>query len=131
MEPMDIRVPDRKKGVLSGAFFFLSLSDLLHEVAHGGSRLVLLLASGVGVGPQSEPSVEMAQHGGYSFYIHTVLQGRGSEGVTEIVESEVFQSGILQDLLVEVHHAVRVLGVLLDQQVYCCLRDGHRPHRLE
>ena len=101
---MDTRVPDRKKGFLSGVFFFLSLSNLLHEAAHSGSSFVLLLASGVGVGPQSEPSVEMAQHGGYSFYIHTVLQGRGSEGVTEIVESKVFQSGILQDLLVEVHH---------------------------
>ena len=131
MEPMDIRAPDRKKGFLSGAFFFLSLSDLLHEAAHGGSRLVLLLASGVGVGAQGETSVEVAEHGGDSLYVHAVLQGRGSEGVTEIVESEVFQSGILQDLLVEVHHAVRVLGVLLDQQVYCCLRDGHRPHRLE
>ena len=131
MEPMDIRAPDRKPFFLSGVFFFLSLSDLLHEAAHGGSRLVLLLASGVGVGAQGETSVEVAEHGGDSLYVHAVLQGRGSEGVTEIVESEVFQSGILQDLLVEVHHAVRVLGVLLDQQVYCCLRDGHRPHRLE
>ena len=128
---MDTRVPDRKNDFLSGAFFFLYLSDLLHEVAHGGSRLVLFLPGSVGVSPQGETSVEVAQHGGHCFHIHTVLQRRGSEGVTEIVESEVFQSGILQDLLVEVHHAVRVLGVLLDQQVYCCLRDGRRPHRLE
>ena len=124
-------MPDRKKGFLSGVFFFLSLSDLLHEAAHSGSGFVLFLASGVGVGPQSEPSVEVAQHGGHCFHIHTVLRGRCGESVTQIVESKVFQSGILQDLLVEVHHAVRVLGVLLDQQVYCCLRDGHRPHRLE
>ena len=51
------------------------------------------------------------------------------------MESEVFQSGVLQELLVEVYHrvrvvhlsgegrgehvgAVRVLGVLLDQQVH-------------
>ena len=86
---MDTRVPDRKKGFLSGVFFFLSLQDLFHKTAHGGGCLVLFLASGVGVGPQSEPSVEVAQHGGYCFHIHTVLQGRGSEGVTEIVESEV------------------------------------------
>ena len=44
MEPMDIRAPDRKKGFLSGVFFFLSLSDLFHKAAHGGSCLVLLLA---------------------------------------------------------------------------------------
>ena len=81
MEPMDIRAPDRKKGFLSGVFFFLSLSDLLHEAAHGGGRLVLLLTRGVGVGPQGEPGVEVAQHRGYCFHIHTVLQGRGSEGV--------------------------------------------------
>ena len=85
---MDIRAPDRKKGFLSGAVF-LFLSNLFHETAHGGGGFVLLLASGVGVGPQSEPSIEMAQHGGYSFYIHTVLQRCGGEGVTEIVESEV------------------------------------------
>ena len=128
---MDTRAPDRKPAFLSGVFFFLSLQDLFHKVTHGLGSLVLFLPGGVGVGPQGEPGVEVAQHGGYCFHIHTVLQGRGSEGVTEIVESEVFQSGILQDLLVEVHHAVRVRGVLLDQQVYCCLRDGHRPHRLE
>ena len=78
---MDTRAPDRKKDFLSGVFFFLYLSDLLHEVAHGGSRLVLLLASGVGVGAQGEPGVEVAQHEGYCFHIHTVLQRRGSEGV--------------------------------------------------
>ena len=101
---MDTRVPDRKKGFLSGAFFFLSLQDLFHKVTHSLGSLVLFLPGGVGVGPQGETGVEVAQHGGHCFHIHTVLQGRGSEGVTEIVESEVFQSGILQDLLVEVHH---------------------------
>mgnify|MGYP001852325946 CR=1 FL=1 len=109
MEPMDIRAPDRKKGFLSGVFFFLSLSDLLHEAAHGGGRLVLLLASGVGVGPQGEAGVEVAQHRGDSLYIHAVLQGHGSEGMPQIVESKVFQSGILQDLLVEVYHRVWVV----------------------
>ena len=37
-------------------------------------------------------------------HIHTVLQRRGSESMAEVMESEVFQSGVLQDLLVEVHH---------------------------
>ena len=81
---MGTRVPDRKKDFLSGAFFFLSLSNLLHEAAHGGSRLVLLLASGVGVSPQSEPGIEVAQHGGHCFHIHTVLQRRGSESMAEV-----------------------------------------------
>ena len=106
---MDTRAPDRKKDFLSGVFFFLYLSDLLHEVAHGGSRLVLLLASGVGVGAQGETGVEVAQHEGYCFHIHTVLQRRGSEGVTEIMKSEVLQPGVLENLLVEIHHRVRVV----------------------
>ena len=81
---MDTRAPDRKPAFLSGVFFFLSLQDLFHKTAHSGGCLVLFLASGVGVGPQGETGVEVAQHGGYCFHIHTVLQGRGSEGVTEI-----------------------------------------------
>ena len=76
-------MPDRKKSFLSGAFF-LFLSNLFHKTAHSGGCLVLFLPGGVGVGPQGEPGVEVAQHGGYCFHIHTVLQGRGSEGVTEI-----------------------------------------------
>ena len=78
---MGTRVPDRKKDFLSGAFFFLYLSDLLHEVAHGGSRLVLLLASGVGVGAQGETGVEVAQHGGYCFHIHTFATTALQNGV--------------------------------------------------
>ena len=78
---MDTRAPERKKGFLSGAFFFLSLSDLFHEAAHGGCCLILLLASGVGVGPQGEAGVEVAQHGGDSLYVHSVLQRRGSKGM--------------------------------------------------
>ena len=74
----------QEKGFLSGAFFFLSLSNLLHEAAHSGSGFVLLLASGVGVGAQGEPGVEVAQHGGHCFHIHTVLQRRGSESMAEV-----------------------------------------------
>ena len=65
--------------------------------------------------------------------------------VTEIVESEMLQSDVLQDLLVEVYHAVRVVhlsgqgrgeqvgvvwvfAVLLDQQIHRCLWDGYQPH---
>ena len=47
--------------------FWLSLSHLCHEVSHGLRRLVLLLAGGVGVGPQGEPCVAVPQHGGDGF----------------------------------------------------------------
>ena len=61
--------------------------------------------------------------------------------MAEVVESDVFQAGVLQDLLVKVDYGIRVvhfasdrggehigiswvLFVLLNQQVYCHLRDG-------
>lgn len=106
---MDTRAPDRKPAFLSGVFFFLSLQDLFHKVTHGLGSLVLFLPGGVGVGPQGEPGVEVAQHGGYCFHIHTVLQGRGSESMAEVMESEVLQPGVLENLLVEIHHRVRVV----------------------
>ena len=70
---MDARAPDRKFALLSGVFFFLLLTNLFHKAAHGGSCLVLLLACGVGVGSQGKSGVEVAQHGGHGFHIHTVL----------------------------------------------------------
>ena len=89
--------------------FFSVLHDLLHEIAHGLGGLVLLLPGGVGVGAQGKPGVKVPQHGGHRFHVHAVLESRGGEGVPEIVEPEMPQSGVLQDLLVEVHHAVRVI----------------------
>ena len=63
----------------------------------------------------------------------------------EIVEPEMPQSGVLQDLLVEVHHAVRVVHlpserrrkqvgavrvfvVLLDEQPHRCLGNRHQAY---
>ena len=56
-----------------------------------------------------EPSVVVTQHGRHRFYIHAVLKGCGGEGMPQVVESEMLQSGVLQELLVEVYHAVRVV----------------------
>ena len=81
--------------------FFLSvLHDLFHEVPHGLGGFVLLLPGGVGIGAQSEPGIEVPQHGGHRLYIHAVLQGSGGERVPEIVKPEMLQSGVLQDLFV-------------------------------
>ena len=85
------------------------LYDLPQDVAHGLGCLILLLPGGVGVGAQGEPGVKVPQHGGHRFYIYAILRGRGGEGVPQIVEPEMSQSGILQDFLVEIHHAVRVV----------------------
>ena len=71
---MDTRAPDRKPAFLSGVFFFLSLQDLFHKVTHGLGSLVLFLPGGVGVGPQGEPGVEVAQHGGHCFYVYILCR---------------------------------------------------------
>ena len=59
------------------------------DVAHGLGCLILLLPGGVGVGAQGEPGVKVPQHGGHRFYIYAILQGRGGEGVPQIVEPEM------------------------------------------
>ena len=69
---------------VSCPFFLLPLYDLFHEGSHSLSCLVLLLPRSVGVGAKGESGIVVAQHAGYGFHIHAVLQGRGSEGVAEI-----------------------------------------------
>ena len=83
----EVRLPNRCAALLSWGW---DLPHLRHEAAHGLCRLVLLLPGGVGVCPQGEPGVVVAQHGGDGFDVHAVLEGQGGEGVPEIVEPEVF-----------------------------------------
>ena len=78
---------------------FTLLYDLTQDAAHGLGGLVLLLPCGVGVGAQGKASVVVPQHGGHRFDVHTVLEGCGGEGVSEIMEPDILQSGVLQDLL--------------------------------
>ena len=75
----DERVPDGKicLPVRFFAAFFL-LYDLPQDAAHGLGGLVLLLPR---------------------FDVHSVLEGCGGEGVPEIMEPDILQSGVLQDLL--------------------------------
>ena len=131
-------------GVL--AVFRSGLHHLGHEASHGFCRLILHLPGGVGIGTQGEPRVVVAQHTGHSLDVHAILQGQGGEGMPEIVEADVLQSGVPEDLLVELYHRVgvvhlsgggrgehirvfRVLLVLLNQQIHCLLGDGHPAHR--
>ena len=48
--------------------------DLVHEISHLFSGLLLLLAGGVGVGAEGEPGIVVAQHTADRLYIHTVLE---------------------------------------------------------
>ena len=77
---------------LSGVFWlqgWLLLHDLRHKAAHGFRRLVLHLPGGVGVGAEREARVVVTQHTGDRLDIHAVLQGKGCEGVSEVVEPDV------------------------------------------
>ena len=88
--------------MLSGDFHsysFRILHHLFHEVSHLLRCLFLHLPGGVGVGAQGEPGIVVPRHGGHGFDVHAVLEGCGGEGVTEIMEADMLQSGVLQDLL--------------------------------
>ena len=80
-------------------FCYSRLYNLSQDAAHSLGGLVLLLLRGVGVGAQGEPGIVVPRHGGHGFDVHAVLEGCGGEGVTEIMEPDMLQSGVLQDLL--------------------------------
>ena len=90
-------------------FSLLFSHDLRHEIAHLFGGALLHLPRDVGVGAERESRVEVAEHTGYRFYVHAVLQSQGCECVTQIVKSQVFQPCIFQNLLVDVDHRVRVV----------------------
>ena len=92
----------------------LPLHDLGHEAAHGFRCLILHLPGGMGVGAQGEARVVVAQHTGDRLDIHPVLEGQRGEGMTQIMEADVFQSGVLEDLLMEFHHRVGVVHLAGD-----------------
>ena len=82
---------------------------LPYHIAHGIRCFSHHIRRGVGVGAEGEARAVMPQGAGQGLHIHPILERQRCEGVPEIVESEMFQSGVLQDLFVEVYHAVRVI----------------------
>ena len=70
------------------------LHHLGYEAAHGFRRLILHLPGGVGVGAQGESGIVVAQHTGDSLDVHAVLERQGSEGMSQIVKSDMLQPGI-------------------------------------
>ena len=81
--------------LLSGIFApFFCLHDLRHEAAHRLCGFVLLLPRSVGVGAESESGVIVAEHTADGFDVHAILQCQRCEGVSEVVEANVWQSRI-------------------------------------
>ena len=102
---MSVRISDTPEGCPYGSFS----ERLLQQVPHLGRRLFLHLVRSMGVGGEGKSGAAVSQHTGYGFHIDSVLQGEGCEGVSEVVEADVLQPGILEDLLMELHHRIRVV----------------------
>ena len=59
------------------------------KISHGLSCFFLCRGGDVGVGVQGEACGEVAEHAGYRLDIHAVLEGNGSKGVAEVMESDL------------------------------------------
>ena len=76
------RAPERKSLPFRCSACLWDLSDLCHEAAHFLCGLLLHLPCDVGVGAEREACVEVAEHTGYCFYVHAILQRQGRECVS-------------------------------------------------
>ena len=61
----------------------------------------------MGIGVQSEPGREVAQHAADRLDIHTILQCQGCEGVAEVVESDLRDASPFENALQHIVHAIR------------------------
>ena len=95
------------------------------------------------IGIQGEPGAEVAQHTGQGLHIHAAGEGHGGESMPQIMKAHVLLDAcVFQQLPVDPRHGVRtpvaacagrreqdgvvrVLLVLLHQQVYRLLRQRH------
>ncbi len=80
------------------------LHDLRHEIAHLFGGAFLHLPCDVGIGSQREARVEVSEHTGYRFHVYAVLECQRCECVSQVVKSQMFQSCVFQNLLVDVDH---------------------------
>lgn len=67
----------------------------------------------MGVGVQSEPRGKMTKHTGHGLNVHAVLESEGSEGVTEVMEPDLRDSGSFQNTLEHIVHAVWGYGATI------------------
>ena len=85
------------------------LHDLCHEIAHLFCCAFLHLPCNVRVGAKGKSRVEMAEHTGHCFHVHAILERQRCECVSQVMKSQVFQSRVLQDFLVDVDHRIRMV----------------------
>ena len=61
----------------------------------------------MGIGVQSEPGREVAEHAADRLDVHSILEGDGCESMAEIVESDLRDTCSLQHPFQHIVHAVR------------------------
>ena len=61
----------------------------------------------MGIGVQGEACGEVTQHTGHRLDIHSILQGDGGEGVSEVVEPDLWDTRPLQYTLQHIGHIIR------------------------
>ena len=91
---------------------------------------------------QGEACGEVTQHAGHRLDVHTILEGNGSEGVAEVMESDLRDARSFEDTLQHIVDAVRGdgttvgrgkhigvvgLALLLPQDFDCLRRDTDGP----
>ena len=93
--------------ILSAALLFLH--DLCHEIAHLFGGAFLHLPCDVRVGAERKDCIEVTEHTRYGFHVHAILECQGRECVSQVMKSQMLQSCILQNFLVDVDHRIRMV----------------------
>ena len=118
----------------------LLLYYLPNHIPHRIRCLPHHLRRGMGVGAEGEACTVMPQGAGQRLHVHAVLQGYGREGMSEVMEANVFGADSLQNLIVRVperiwiehgsrlgrREHIRIAGmllVLIYHQSHCLLRN--------
>ena len=124
---------------MSGPVFLPHL--LADDPADGVGGILLHLGRGVGVGVQGKPCRIVAQRAGQRFHVYPAFQRQRGEGVSEIMEPDVFRADGLQNFVmgsaegIRVIHSpglgrwkqIRIARVFLmfgDQQIHRLMREG-------
>ena len=63
----------------------------------------------MGVGAEGEAGVVVAEDGGHGFHVYAILEGKGSEGVAEVVQVDVREASGLENFVVDGRNRIGVV----------------------
>ena len=87
---------------------FVYLHCLSNHIPHRIRCLPHHVRRGVGVGTEGEARAVMSQGARQSLHIYPILQRQRCEGVSEVMEPNMFRADGFQDLLMGVSEGVRI-----------------------